>query len=47
MTDPIPNPHIFREQHPCAGGREHYTAYLETDNGFEGELGANNSPERE
>ncbi|MFG3492819.1 VOC family protein [Streptomyces sp. NPDC047972] len=29
---------LFPEQHPYAGGRQHYAAYLENDDGFEVEL---------
>ncbi|WP_030908060.1 VOC family protein [Streptomyces sp. NRRL F-5126] len=29
---------MFPEQHPHAGGEEHYAAYLENDDGFEVEL---------
>lgn len=37
---------MFAEQHPYAGGAEHYAAYLENDDGFEVELVATTSPER-
>ncbi|MFF4360228.1 hypothetical protein [Streptomyces sp. NPDC001604] len=36
---------MFPEQHPYAGGRQHYAAYVENDDGFEVELVAINSPE--
>ncbi|MFJ8295339.1 VOC family protein [Streptomyces sp. NPDC094447] len=29
---------LFPERHPYAGGRQHYAAYLENDDGFEVEL---------
>lgn len=29
---------MFADQHPYAGGREHYAAYLENEDGFEVEL---------
>ncbi|MER5436192.1 VOC family protein [Streptomyces sp. NPDC002588] len=38
---------MFPERHPHAGGRQHYAAYLENDDGFEVELVAINSPERD
>jgi catechol 2,3-dioxygenase-like lactoylglutathione lyase family enzyme len=34
---------MFPDSHPYAGGREHYAAYLETDDGFEVELVAPSS----
>lgn len=37
---------MFPERHPYAGGGQHYAAYLENDDGFEVELVAINSPER-
>ncbi|MFC9247615.1 VOC family protein [Streptomyces sp. NPDC057136] len=37
---------LFPERHPYAGGRQHYAAYLENDDGFEVELVAIESPER-
>ena len=37
---------MFPDQHPYAGGGQHYAAYLENDDGFEVELVAINSPER-
>ncbi|MFJ3339485.1 VOC family protein [Streptomyces sp. NPDC086766] len=35
---------MFPEQHPYAGGRQHYAAYLENDDGFEVELVAIEPP---
>ena len=35
---------MFADQHPYAGGREHYAAYLESGEGFEVELVAAASP---
>jgi hypothetical protein len=29
---------LFEDRHPYAGGEQHYTAYLENDDGFEIEL---------
>ncbi|MET7685039.1 VOC family protein [Streptomyces sp. NPDC005423] len=37
---------MFPERHPYAGGAQHYAAYLENDDGFEIELAAIKSPER-
>ncbi|MGW1929035.1 VOC family protein [Streptomyces sp. NPDC001919] len=37
---------LFPERHPYAGGRQHYAAYLENDDGFEVELVAIEAPER-
>ncbi|GGV50831.1 hypothetical protein GCM10010293_62170 [Streptomyces griseoflavus] len=37
---------MFPERHPYAGGRRHYAAYLENDDGFEVELVAIKSSER-
>lgn len=37
---------MFPERHPYAGGGQHYAAYLENDDGFEVELVAIKSPER-
>jgi catechol 2,3-dioxygenase-like lactoylglutathione lyase family enzyme len=37
---------MFPEQHPYAGGEQHYAAYLENDDGFEVELVAIDSPAR-
>ncbi|MFF1298047.1 MULTISPECIES: VOC family protein [unclassified Streptomyces] len=37
---------MFPGRHPYAGGGQHYAAYLESDDGFEVELVAINSPER-
>jgi catechol 2,3-dioxygenase-like lactoylglutathione lyase family enzyme len=37
---------MFPEQHPYAGGAQHYAAYLENDDGFEVELVAIKPPER-
>lgn len=37
---------MFPERHPYAGGAQHYAAYLENDDGFEVELVAIKSPER-
>ncbi|MFD5006241.1 VOC family protein [Streptomyces mutabilis] len=36
---------MFPERHPYGGGRQHYAAYLENDDGFEVELVAINSHE--
>ncbi|MFE0098955.1 VOC family protein [Streptomyces sp. NPDC059009] len=36
---------MFPEQHPYAGGGQHYAAYLENDDGFEIELVAIDPPE--
>ncbi|WP_103501696.1 MULTISPECIES: VOC family protein [unclassified Streptomyces] len=38
---------MFPERHPYAGGEQQYAAYLENDDGFEVELVAINSDERE
>jgi len=35
---------LFPDRHPYAGGRHHYAAYLENDDGFEVELVAINPP---
>ncbi|MFF8513267.1 VOC family protein [Streptomyces sp. NPDC015492] len=37
---------LFPECHPYAGGRQHYAAYLENDDGFEVELVAIEAPKR-
>ncbi|KUN54742.1 glyoxalase [Streptomyces canus] len=37
---------LFPERHPYAGGGQHYAAYLENDDGFEVELVAIESPDR-
>ncbi|MFF0277782.1 VOC family protein [Streptomyces sp. NPDC004330] len=37
---------LFSECHPYAGGRQHYAAYLENDDGFEVELVAIEAPKR-
>ncbi|MEU9734257.1 VOC family protein [Streptomyces sp. NPDC048002] len=35
---------MFPETHPYAGGRQHYAAYLENEDGFEVELVATEAP---